>query len=85
MGTKDTVLRGCEVICIGEQYADLICCPLSTVERLRCQQRRQYLAGQRELADWVDQHVLRRSVFIPVLEWRAKKKELGLGSIMRDR
>ena len=43
--TEDTVLSGCEVICIGEQDTDLVGCPLPLDEQRVCIQRRQYLAG----------------------------------------
>lgn len=45
MEATDTILEGCEVICIGAQSTDLITCPLSTDEQIKCPQRRQYQAG----------------------------------------
>lgn len=48
MDGRDTVLKGCEVICIGTQKTDLIACPLTKKERLECRERCQYRAGIRE-------------------------------------
>lgn len=56
MGIKDTILVGCEIICIGEQSTDLLACPLSQDERGKCQQRRQYEAGRREVVEFIEAH-----------------------------
>jgi len=45
----ETILVGCEVICIGEQKTDLTACPLSKEEQAGCQMRRQYQAGEKEV------------------------------------
>ena len=49
MEAKDTVLVGCEIICIGEATppTDLIECPLSAQDRAVCRERRQYQAGEK--------------------------------------
>jgi len=54
LGVEDTVLGGCEVICIGEQPTDLIACPLTREEQLKCKERRQYQAGREEVVKWLE-------------------------------
>ena len=46
---KDTVLEGCEIICIGEQTTDYVACPLTQEEQIKCKERRQYQAGMKEV------------------------------------
>ena len=46
MEAKDTILAGCEIICIGEQPTDLVACPLSDEEQEKCRSRRQYESGR---------------------------------------
>lgn len=50
MDTEDTVLEGCEIICIGKSIppTDLIACPLSVQDIELCTARQQYQAGCEE-------------------------------------
>ena len=58
MEVKDTILAGCEIICIGEQPTDLIACPLSDEEQEKCRSRRQYESGRqariKEVMEWIE-------------------------------
>ena len=80
---EDTVLEGCEIICIGEQNTDLFACPLSRDEQLKCKYRRQYQAGIKEVVKWINKHS--RNTYIRAygertfgeIEWQAKLKEWG--------
>jgi len=49
MEAEDTVLVGCEVLCLT---GDLISCPLSNGEQKKCRNRLQYEAGRKEVIDW---------------------------------
>lgn len=57
MHIEETVLVGCEILCIGEQGTDLIACPLAVEEQLVCKQQKQYSAGREyertELIDFI--------------------------------
>ena len=87
MEAKDTVLVGCEVICIGEQPTDLVACPLSEEEQEKCQSRRQYesgrQAGLREGVKWIESNhwksELGGTIHINSRDWQAKLKELKKG------
>ena len=83
---KDTVLAGCEIICIGEQPTDLIACPLSDEEQEKCRSRRQYESGRqagiKEVMKWIESHRLSGSLMHPLEyyqfeleQWQAKLKE----------
>jgi hypothetical protein len=47
MKANETVLEGCEIICIGlsNPKTDLVACPLPIGEQLLCKSRMQYHAG----------------------------------------
>jgi len=49
MGAENTVLEGCEVLCLT---GDLIACPLSSGERKACREALQYQAGMKEIVKW---------------------------------
>ncbi len=51
MATRDTVLEGCEILCLT---GDLIACPLTLVGQRECKQRLQYQAGMQEVAAWTE-------------------------------
>jgi len=83
---KDTILAGCEIICIGEQPTDLIACPLSDEEQEKCRSRRQYESGRqariKEVMEWIESHRLSGSLMHPLEyyqfeleQWQAKLKE----------
>ena len=86
----DTVLEGCEIICIGERDTDLIACPLSREGQLSCLQYRQYQAGVKEVVEWVEsiscnqedevdgQRFLLLVMQISTAKWQAKLKEWGI-------
>lgn len=78
-------LKGCEIICIGESFTptDLIDCPLTTQDQNVCKERRQYLAGIREVAEWVEKHFndeLGKCHYYRFedYQWQAKLKEWGI-------
>ena len=53
MEAKDTVLEGCEIVCIGEQATDLIACPLPKWWSVMCKQHHQYQAGINEVVECI--------------------------------
>jgi len=80
MGEGKIILGGCEVGCIPVE-SELIACPLSEEEVRKCPRRLGYLAGIREVVEWIEQRVRvypvgygMASVFTDK-GWQAKLKE----------
>lgn len=49
MGAEDTVLVGCEVLCLSFESSDYVACPLPPEEQKVCRQRLQYEAGRESM------------------------------------
>jgi len=80
MEAKDTVLVGCEVLCLSFEGSDYVACPLPLEEQKVCRQRLQYQAGIREVVEWLKRHrteTTKEFVDFTILKekWQAKLKE----------
>ena len=76
------ILEGCEVGCIPVE-SELIACPLSEEEVRKCSRRLGYLAGIREVVEWVERHTHKMNtnmygISLGRAEWQAKLKEWGI-------
>ena len=84
MKTEETILVGCEILCIPAETG-LMACPLSSEEIKVCKSYLQYQAGIKEVVEWIinhywpDEHepVSIRKFYTE--SWQAKLKEWEIG------
>lgn len=81
---KDTVLVGCEILCIPAE-SGLVACPLPVEEQATCKMYLQHKAGIVELARWLlanagDSRIHMITTFLPISEvdLRIKLKECNI-------
>lgn len=74
----ETILEGCEIICIGEQNTDLVACPLSKEEQLKCKEKRQHLAGVKDVLEVIGYKPNTYTFYTAPQLWKTKLMEWGI-------